>query len=63
MKALPKLKNSKLNVRVTHDYTIMDRKKITLCNLKAKAKKQGGDWSICVACDRIPDNNITIDKI
>ena len=40
MKALPKLKNSKLKVRVTHDLTIMDRKKISLWNLKAKTKNK-----------------------
>ena len=40
MKALPKLKNSKLNVHVTHDHTIMDRKKISLWNLRAKTKNK-----------------------
>ena len=40
MKALPKLKNSELNVRVTQDYTIMERKKISLWSMKAKTKNE-----------------------
>ena len=38
MKALPKLKNSEMKVHVTHDYTIMDRKKISSWNQRARKK-------------------------
>ena len=38
MKALPYLKNSELKVLVTHDYTIMDRKKISTWNQKARTR-------------------------
>ena len=45
MKSLPKLKNSHLRVHVTDDYTLEDRKKISLLNSEAKVKNRGENGS------------------